>query len=67
VPTSALLGDRARLLEVDIVIDVPVLASDLRAQGHQDVDVLLATAREDSCAGRAVAALTLFTVYARVP
>jgi hypothetical protein len=32
----------------------------------QDVDALLAAAREDSRAGRALAALTLFTVYARV-
>jgi ubiquinone/menaquinone biosynthesis C-methylase UbiE len=54
-------------LEVDIVIDVPVLASDLRAQGHQGIDALLAAAQEDSRAGRAIAALTLFTVYARVP
>jgi ubiquinone/menaquinone biosynthesis C-methylase UbiE len=56
-----------RDLEVDIVIDVPVLAGDLRAQGHRDVDALLAAAQADSRAGRAVAALTLFTVYARVP
>jgi hypothetical protein len=56
-----------RDLEVDIVIDVPLLAGDLRAQGHHGVDALLAAAREDSRAGRAVAALTLFTVYGRVP
>jgi hypothetical protein len=49
------------------VIDVPLLADDLRAQGHQSVDALLSATREDSCAGRAVAALTLFTIYARVP
>lgn len=56
-----------RDLEVDVVIDVPLLAGDLRAQGHHGVDALLAAAREDSRAGRAVAALTLFTVYGRVP
>jgi hypothetical protein len=54
-----------RDLEVDVVIDVPVLAGDLRAQGHQGADALLAAALEDSRAGRAVAALTLFTVCAR--
>jgi ubiquinone/menaquinone biosynthesis C-methylase UbiE len=56
-----------RDLNVDVVIDVPLLAGDLRTQGRQGVDALLAAAREDSCAGRAFAALTLFTVYARVP
>ncbi|HXB66244.1 MAG TPA: methyltransferase domain-containing protein [Solirubrobacteraceae bacterium] len=56
-----------RDLEIDIVIDVPLLATDLRAQRHQGVDELLAATREDSRAGRAVAALTLFTVYGRVP
>jgi SAM-dependent methyltransferase len=55
-----------RDLEVDVVIDVPLLADDLRARGHHGVDALFAAAREDSRAGRAIAALTLFTVYARV-
>jgi ubiquinone/menaquinone biosynthesis C-methylase UbiE len=54
-----------RDLDVDVVIDVPLLAGDLSAQGHQGVDTLLTVAQEDSRAGRAVAALTLFTVYAR--
>jgi ubiquinone/menaquinone biosynthesis C-methylase UbiE len=51
----------------DVIIDLPLLAADLRAQGHQGVDDLLAAAEADSHTGRTVAALTLFTVYARVP
>jgi ubiquinone/menaquinone biosynthesis C-methylase UbiE len=56
-----------RDFDVDVVIDPAVLAADLRAQGHQGVEDMLAAAQADSLAGRAVAALTLFTVYARVP
>jgi SAM-dependent methyltransferase len=67
------LGDVTILAEVfvvrdfepDVIIDLPLLASDLRAQGHQGVDDLLAGAKADSRAGRTVAALTLFTAYAR--
>jgi ubiquinone/menaquinone biosynthesis C-methylase UbiE len=49
----------------DVIIDLPLLAADLRAQGHEGVDDLLAAAHDDSHAGRTVAALTLFTVSAR--
>jgi ubiquinone/menaquinone biosynthesis C-methylase UbiE len=56
-----------RDLDVDIVIDPAVLAADLRAQGHRGVEDMLAAAVADSRAGRAVAALTLFTVYASAP
>ena len=56
-----------RDFDVDIVIDPAVLAADLRAQGHRGVEDMLAAAKADSLAGRTVAALTLFTVYARVP
>ncbi len=49
----------------DVIIDLPLLASDLRTQGHEGVDDLLAVAQDDSRAGRTVAALTLFTVSAR--
>ncbi len=56
-----------RDFDVDIVIDPAVLAADLRAQGHRGVEDMLAAVKADSLAGRAVAALTLFTVYARVP
>jgi ubiquinone/menaquinone biosynthesis C-methylase UbiE len=55
-----------RDFEVDVVIDPAVLAGDLRAQGHLGVEELLAAAQADSRSGRVVAALTLFTVYARV-
>ncbi len=51
----------------DVIIDLPLLADDLRAQGHEGVEDLLAAARDDSRAGRTVAALTLFTAHARVP
>jgi ubiquinone/menaquinone biosynthesis C-methylase UbiE len=51
----------------DVIIDLPLLAGDLRAQGCEGVEDLLAAVQEDSRAGRTVAALTLFTVYARVP
>jgi ubiquinone/menaquinone biosynthesis C-methylase UbiE len=51
----------------DVIIDLPLLAADLRAQGHEGVEELLAAAEADSRTGRTVAALTLFTVYARVP
>jgi ubiquinone/menaquinone biosynthesis C-methylase UbiE len=51
----------------DVVIDLPLLAADLRAQGHEGVDDLLAAAEADTLAGRTVAALTLFTAYAHVP
>jgi ubiquinone/menaquinone biosynthesis C-methylase UbiE len=51
----------------DVIIDLPLLADDLRAQGHEGVEELLAAAQDDSRAGRTVAALTLFTAHARVP
>jgi ubiquinone/menaquinone biosynthesis C-methylase UbiE len=51
----------------DVIIDLPLLADDLRAQGHEGVENLLAAAQDDSRAGRTVAALTLFTAHARVP
>jgi hypothetical protein len=51
----------------DVIIDLPLLAGDLRAQGYEGVEDLLAAAQEDSRTGRTVAALMLFTVYARVP
>ncbi len=51
----------------DVIIDLPLLADDLRAQGHEGVEDLLAAAQDDSRAGRTVAALTLFTAHARVP
>ncbi len=51
----------------DVIIDLPLLAADLGAQGHQGVEEMLAAAEADSLAGRTVAALTLFTVFARVP
>jgi ubiquinone/menaquinone biosynthesis C-methylase UbiE len=50
----------------DVIIDLPLLASDLRAEGHQGVEHLLAAAKADSSEGRTVAALTLFTAHARV-
>jgi ubiquinone/menaquinone biosynthesis C-methylase UbiE len=50
----------------DVIIDLPLLADDLRAEGHDGVEDLLAAAEEDTRAGRTVAALTLFTVFARV-
>jgi ubiquinone/menaquinone biosynthesis C-methylase UbiE len=56
-----------RDFDVDIVIDLPLMAADMRARGHRNVETLLATAQADSRAGRSVAALTLFTVHARVP
>jgi ubiquinone/menaquinone biosynthesis C-methylase UbiE len=55
-----------RDFDVDVVIDPSLLAADLRTQGHEGVDAMLAAAEADSLAGRALAALTLFTVYARV-
>jgi ubiquinone/menaquinone biosynthesis C-methylase UbiE len=51
----------------DAIIDLPLLAADLRAQGHEGVEDLLAAAGDDTRAGRTVAALTLFTVHARAP
>ncbi len=51
----------------DVILDLPLLAADLRAQGHEGVEDMLAAAQKDSSAGRTVAALTLFTVHARVP
>jgi hypothetical protein len=48
-------------------MDLPLLATDLRAQGHERIEDMLAAAKDDTLAGRTVAALTLFTVYARVP
>ncbi len=51
----------------DVIIDLPLLADDLRAQGHEGVEGMLAAAQDDSRAGRTVAALTLFTAHARVP
>ena len=56
-----------RDFEPDVVIDLPLLAADLRAQGHRGVEEMLAAAKADTLAGRTVAALTLFTVHARVP
>jgi SAM-dependent methyltransferase len=49
----------------DVIIDLPLLAADLRAQGHHGVEELLAAAQADTRVGRTVAALTLFTVFAR--
>lgn len=49
----------------DVVIDLPLLAADLRAQGHEGVEDMLAAAEADTRAGRTVATLTLFTVFAR--
>ncbi len=54
-----------RDFEPDVIIDLPLLAEDLRAQGHEGVEDLLAAAKEDTLAGRTVAALTLFTVLGR--
>lgn len=56
-----------RDFDVDIVIDQALLAGDLRAQGHQGVEEMLAAGKADSLAGRAVAALTLFTVRGVIP
>ena len=49
----------------DVIIDLPLLAADLRAEGRDGVEDLLAAAEDDTRAGRTVAALTLFTVFAR--
>ncbi len=49
----------------DVIIDLPLLAADLRAQGHEGVEDLLTAAEDDTRVGRTVAALTLFTVFAR--
>jgi ubiquinone/menaquinone biosynthesis C-methylase UbiE len=49
----------------DVIIDLPLLAGDLQALGHEGVEDLLAAAKADTLAGRTVAALTLFTVYGR--
>jgi ubiquinone/menaquinone biosynthesis C-methylase UbiE len=54
-----------RNFEPDVIIDLPLLAEDLRAQGHDGVEEMLAAAKEDTLAGRTVAALTLFTVLGR--
>jgi len=54
-----------RDFEPDVIIDLPLLAEDLRAQGHEGIEDLLAAAKDDTLAGRTVAALTLFTVFAR--
>jgi len=55
-----------RDFHTDVIIDPPLLAADLRAEGHDGVEDLLAAAEDDTRAGRTVAALTLFTVFARV-
>ncbi len=49
----------------DVIIDLPLLAADLRAQGHEGIEDMLAAADADTRVGRTVAALTLFTVIAR--
>ncbi len=49
----------------DAIIDLPLLAADLRAEGYEGVEDLLAAAEDDTRAGRTVAALTLFTAFAR--
>jgi ubiquinone/menaquinone biosynthesis C-methylase UbiE len=49
----------------DVIVDLPLLAEDLRAQGHEGIEDMLAAAEADTVAGRTVAALTLFTVLAR--
>lgn len=54
-----------RDFDPDVIIDLPLLAADLRAQGHEGVEGLLAAAKADTLAGRTVAALTLFTVLGR--
>jgi hypothetical protein len=54
-----------RDLEPDVIIDLPLLAEDLRAQGHEGVEDMLDAAKQDTLAGRTVAALTLFTVLGR--
>lgn len=53
-----------RDFEPDVIMDLPLLAEDLRAQGHEGVEDLLAAAKADTLAGRTVASLTLFTVFA---
>lgn len=54
-----------RDFQPDVIIDLPLLAADLRAQGREGVEDLLTAAEDDTRAGRTVAALTLFTVFAR--
>jgi hypothetical protein len=54
-----------RDLYPDVVIDLPLLAADLRAQGHTGVEDMLVAIEADTRAGRTVAALTLFTAFAR--
>lgn len=51
-----------RDFEPDVINDLPLLAEDLRAQGHEGVEDLHAAAKDDTFAGRTVATLTLFTV-----
>ena len=54
-----------RDFEPDVIIDLPLLAEDLRGQGYEGVEDMLGAAQADTAAGRTVAALTLFTVFAR--
>jgi ubiquinone/menaquinone biosynthesis C-methylase UbiE len=54
-----------RDFEPDVILDLPLLAEDLRAQGCEGVEDLLAAAATDTHAGRTVAVLTLFTVLGR--